>query len=110
MGISDKRSAVAVTAMLLSGLPAHGATAAKPPTDPPGYANLAQFFEQWRDFEHPVMRDNVADYGPAAMAAKAAALPAWQKKLEAIDTRAWPIEHLNDYKLVRAEMNGLDFN
>ena len=108
MGISDKRSAVAVTAMLLSGLPAHGAAAATPPT--PGYAGLAQLFEQWRDFEHPVMHGNVADYGPAAMAAKAAALPAWQKRLATIDTQGWPIEHLNDYRLVRAEMNGLDFN
>jgi uncharacterized protein (DUF885 family) len=110
MGISDKRSAVAVTAMLLSGLPAHGAAAAKPPSDPPGYAPLAQLFEQWRDFEHPVMQGNVPDYGPDAMAAKAAALPAWQKKLAAIDTQGWPIERLNDFKLVRAEMNGLDFN
>jgi uncharacterized protein (DUF885 family) len=110
MGISDKRSAVAVTAMLLSGLPAHGAAAVTPPTGPPGYASLAQLFEQWRDFEHPVMQDNVADYGPAAMAAKAAALPAWQKKLASIDTQGWSIEQLNDYKLVRAEMNGLEFN
>ena len=110
MGISDKRSAVAVTAMLLSGLPAHGAAVAKPPADPPGYAHLAQLFEQWRDFGHPVMQGNVPDYGPAAMAVKAAALPAWQKKLAAIDTQGWPIEQLNDYKLVRAEMNGFDFN
>ena len=110
MGIADKRSAVALTAMLLSGLPAHGAATAKPPTDPPGYATLAQLFEQWRDFEHPVMQGSVPDYGPDAMAAKAAALPAWQKKLAAIDTQGWPIEQLNDYKLVRAEMNGFDFN
>jgi uncharacterized protein (DUF885 family) len=110
MGISETRSAVAVTAMLLSGLPAHGAAAAKQATDPPGYAALVKLFEQWRDFEHPLMQDNVPDYGAAAMAAKAAALPAWQKKLSAIDTQGWPIERLNDYKLVRAEMSGLDFN
>jgi Bacterial protein of unknown function (DUF885) len=110
MGISDTRSAVAVTAMLLSGLPAHGAAAAKQPTDPAGYAALVKLFEQWREFEHPPMRGNVPDYGPGAMAAKAAALPAWQKKLSAIDTQGWPIAQLNDFKLVRAEMNGLDFN
>jgi hypothetical protein len=110
MGISDTRSAVAVTAMLLSGLPAHGAAAAKPPTYLSGYAALVQLFEQWRDFEHPLMQGNVPDYGPAAMAAKAAALPTWQKKLAAIDTQGWLIAQLNDYKLVRAEMNGFDFN
>jgi hypothetical protein len=110
MGISDTRSVVAVTAMLLSGLPAHGAAAAKSPNYLSGYAALAQLFEQWRDFEHPLMQGNVPDYGPAAMAVKAAALPTWQKKLEAIDTQGWPIAQLNDYKLVRAEMNGFDFN
>jgi Bacterial protein of unknown function (DUF885) len=110
MGISDTRSAVAVTAMLLSGLPAHGAPAAKQPMDPAGYATLVKLFEQWRDFEHPSMQANVPDYGPAAMAAKAAALPAWRERLAAIDTHGWPVEQLNDYKLVKAEMNGLDFN
>src|SRR6202042_2714659 len=59
---------------------------------------------------HPLMQGNVPDYGPAAMAVKVAALPTWQKKLEAIDTQGWPIAQLNDYKLVRAEMNGFDFN
>ncbi len=56
------------------------------------------------------MHGNVPDYGATAMAAKAAALPGWQRRLEAIDRQGWPIEHLNDYKLVKAEMNGLDFN
>jgi len=110
MEISDTRSAVAVTAMLLSGLPAHGAPAAKQPEDPAGYATLVKLFEQWRDFETPVMLANVPDYGPAAIAAKAAALPAWRDRLAAIDTHGWPVEQLNDYKLVKAEMNGLDFN
>ena len=109
MGISETGSAVAATAMLLSGLAAHGAPAS-PSADPAGYATLVQLFEQWRDFEHPVMQGNVPDYGRVAMAAKAAALATWQKKLAAIDTQGWPVEQLNDYKLVRAEMNGLDFN
>jgi hypothetical protein len=109
MGISDTRTAVAVTAMLLSGLPAQG-VAATQPADPSGYATLVKLFEQWRDFEHPLMQGNVPDYSSTAMAAKAAALPGWQKKLAAIDTQGWPIAQLNDYKLVRAEMNGLDFN
>ncbi len=110
MGISETRSAVAVTAMLLGGLPAHGAPAAKQPADPAGYATMVKLFDEWRYFEHPSMQGNVPDYGPAAMAAKAEALPAWRKRLEAIDRQDWPIEQLNDYKLVKAEMNGLDFN
>ena len=56
------------------------------------------------------MEDNVPDYSAVAMTAKAAELPGWRKRLEAIDCGSWPIEQQDDYKLVRAEMNGLDFN
>jgi hypothetical protein len=56
------------------------------------------------------MKGDVADYSAGAMAAKAAALPQWRKRLKALDTRGWAIEQVNDYKLVAAEMNGLDFN
>ncbi len=108
MGISDTRSAVAATALLLGALPQ--GVAAGPASEPPGYAILVNLFEQWREFEHPIMHGNVPDYGATAMAAKAAALPGWQRRLEAIDRQGWPIEHLNDYQLVKAEMNGLDFN
>jgi len=110
MGISETRSAVAVTAMLLSGLPAHGAPAAKQPAEPAGYATLVKLFDEWRYFERPSIQGNVPDYGPAAMTGKAAALPAWRKRLEAIDTHGWPIEQLNDFRLVKAEMNGFDFD
>jgi hypothetical protein len=75
-----------------------------------GYAGLVKLFEEWRAFERPVMKGNVPDYTPSAMAAKAAALPAWRWRLDAIDIKGWPIEQQNDYKLVKAEMNGLDFN
>ena len=75
-----------------------------------GYPALVQFFEQWREFEHPVMKNNVPDYSASAMSAKAAALPQWRKRLDAIDPKSWPIEQQTDYKLVKAEMNGLDFN
>ena len=56
------------------------------------------------------MKNNVPDYSASAMAAKSAALQQWRKRLDAIDPRSWPIEQQNDYKLVKAEMNGLDFN
>src|SRR4029077_8395154 len=74
------------------------------------YLALVKLFQQWREFEHPVMKNNVPDYSASAMAAKAAALPRWRKRLDAIDPKSWPIEEQNDYKLVKAEMNGLDFN
>ena len=77
---------------------------------PSGYRELVDLFEAWRSFERPVMNGAVPDYSATAMAAKAKALPQWRKRLDAIDTKGWPIEQQNDYKLVKAEMNGFDFN
>jgi uncharacterized protein (DUF885 family) len=111
MGISETRMGVAATAMLLVALPNHGAaTGAASPVDPNGYSSLIKLFEAWRDFERPVLRDHVPDYGKAAMMTKLGALPEWRKKLEAIDTGSWSVAQLNDYKLVKAEINGLDFD
>jgi uncharacterized protein (DUF885 family) len=89
------------------------APAPVPPPSPvsaPGYAALVTLFDQWREFERPAMQGNVPDYRPAAMAAKAAALEEWRKRLDAIDTHGWAAPQLTDYKLVAAEMSGLDFN
>jgi len=82
------------------------------------YADLVKLFEQWRAFEQPTRINSaigsIPDYSPAAMAAKATALPEWRKRLEAIETiaitKGWSIEQINDLKLIRAEMNGLDFD
>jgi hypothetical protein len=84
--------------------------AASDAVQPGGYAALVKLFEEWRAFEHPAMKGDVADYSAGAMAAKAAALPQWRRRLDGLDTRGWAIEQLNDQKLVAAEMSGLDFN
>ena len=111
MGISETRVGVAATAMLLAALPGQGAVTGTPPAgDPKAYTALVGLFDAWRKFERPAIHDHVPDYGRAAMAAKAGALPGWRKKLDAIDTRGWSVTQLNDFKLVKAEMNGLDFN
>ena len=77
---------------------------------PSGYEKLVRVFEGWRAFEQPVMHGAVPDYSVAAMAAKARELPAWRKRLDDLDTRGWPIEQIDDYRLVKAEMDGFDFN
>ncbi|HEX3846548.1 MAG TPA: DUF885 family protein [Steroidobacteraceae bacterium] len=102
----------AVAAPSVAATPRAAATPAAAPSaaETPGYAGLVTLFHEWRAFEHPTMKSNVPDYGAAAMAAKAVALKDWRKRLEAIDIKAWPIERRNDWKLVAAEMDGLDFN
>jgi uncharacterized protein (DUF885 family) len=99
--------AMAIAALFLGAMNGDSVQAA---SEPGGYPALVKLFQQWREFEHPVMKNNVPDYSASAMAAKAAALPRWRKRLDAIDPKPWPIEQQNDYKLVKAEMNGLDFN
>jgi uncharacterized protein (DUF885 family) len=74
------------------------------------YSDLVNLFTEWRAFEHPAIHNHVPDYSAPAMAAQAAELPRWQKRLAAIHTTGWTPQQLNDLKLVRAEMNGLDFN
>ena len=78
--------------------------------EPANYSELAKLFTEWRAFARPAMKNGIQDYSPAAMQAKAAELPKWRKHLEAIDTQGWPIQQLNDRKLVLAEMQGLDFD
>ena len=73
-------------------------------------ATLLSLAEEWRGFEQPKVSRCVPDYGAPAMTAKAAALPAFRARLEALDTRGWSAEQLVDHRLVEAEMNGLDFD
>ena len=41
---------------------------AKAASEPDGYPVLVKLFQQWREFEHPVMKNNVPDYSASAMA------------------------------------------
>ena len=75
-----------------------------------GYSDLVTLFGEWRAFQKPALVDGVPDYTPAAMARQHAGLKAWQKRLAALDPRAWPVPQQVDWHIVRAEMNGLDFD
>lgn len=98
---------VAIAALFFGTMSRRSANAA---SKPDGYPALVKLFEQWREFERPVMKNQVPDYRASAMAAKARELVGWRKRLDAIDPKSWPIEQQNDYKLVKAELNGFDFN
>lgn len=74
------------------------------------YEDLGALFVEWRAFQAPKVIDGVPDYSPAAMAAQHRELAAWRRRLQAIDPTGWPIPQQVNYHLVRAEMNGLDFD
>jgi hypothetical protein len=73
------------------------------------YEDLVALFKAWREFQKPEVVDGVPDYSPAAMKEQMQKLPAFQKRLEAVDCSRWPVAQRVDYQLVRAEMNGLEF-
>jgi len=76
----------------------------------PGYEALLALFHDWRAFLQPPLRAGAPDYTAAAMARKQAGLPALRARLEALDPATWTLAQQVDYRLVRAEMNGLDFD
>ena len=76
----------------------------------PADTDLVSLFREWRAFQKPPRRDGVPDYTAAAMAAQQRALASWPRRLAAMDASRWPIAQQVDLHLVRAEMNGLDFD
>jgi len=75
------------------------------------HQDLVAFFKEWREFQKPPLADGVPDYTAAAMARQRRALDqVWKPRLAAFDTAAWTLADRNDYRIVEAELNGLDFD
>ncbi len=74
------------------------------------YHNLVTLFADWRAFEVPPMREGAPDYTAATFTKRHAELPSFLRRLDAIDGAGWSIEQQVDRELVRAEMNGFDWN
>ena len=74
------------------------------------YEELVSLFKEFREFMKPKIIDDVPDYTPAAMERQFHELKTFQKRLAAIDISQWPVAQQIDYHIVRAEMNGLEFN
>jgi hypothetical protein len=74
------------------------------------YENLVKLFKEWREFQKPEIVDGVPDYTAAAMAKQRLGLRGFQDRLAAINPSSWPVSQQVDYHIVRAEMNGLDFD
>ncbi len=74
------------------------------------YEDLVELFEKWREFQKPAIAEGVPDYTAEAMSRQHGELKEYQARLAAIDPRSWPVSRQVDYHIVRAEMNGLDFD
>lgn len=78
--------------------------------DESSYADLVDLFADWREFEEPPRVDGAPDYTAARFDEAYARLPKFRERLAAIDVSEWPVEQQVDWHLVRAEINGFDFN
>ena len=76
----------------------------------PSYEDLLALFADWREFESPPLLDGAPDYTPEQFAARRDDFVALRERLESFDIRSWRIPQQVDWHLVRAEMNGYDFN
>jgi Bacterial protein of unknown function (DUF885) len=74
------------------------------------YDGLVALCREFRAFEEPRVTNGVPDYTPAAMAEQKRRLPDFQSRLAVIDPSAWSVSRRVDYEIVRAEMNGLEFD
>lgn len=106
------RFALCAAAVLSLAVPLAAAPAESPAVSAPSqttYAQLIRLFADWRAFNHPAIVHGRPDYSAAAMATRAAQLPTYRHRLAVIDRRGWTASQIGDYRLVEAEMNGLDF-
>lgn len=74
------------------------------------FDELTKLFTEWRAFQRPKLIDGVPDYSAGAMSAQHRDLLAFKRRLADLDTSAWSIPQQVDWHVVRAEMNGLDFD
>jgi hypothetical protein len=72
--------------------------------------DLVQLFREWRQFQAPKLVNGVPDYSARAMSAQHRALARYQQRLAAFDTSGWSIAQQVDLHILRAELNGLDFD
>jgi hypothetical protein len=97
---------LAVTLMFT--LPANGI--AQQASSASNYEALTTLFEEWRKFEQPPLLNGAPDYTHATTLSRHNELKAYQQRLNAFDVSDWPVAQQVDWHLVRAEMNGMDFN
>ncbi|MGD9021727.1 MAG: DUF885 family protein, partial [Lysobacterales bacterium] len=74
------------------------------------YADLLDLFAEWRAFETPPLLNGAPDYTVETTARRHRELETYQDRLNAFDIGRWPVGKQVDWHVLRAEMNGMDFN
>jgi len=74
------------------------------------YDELLVLFADWRQFESPPLLDGAPDYTKEQFEARHDEFESLRARLSSFDINEWPVPQQVDWHLVRAEMNGYDFN
>jgi len=74
------------------------------------YEELLTLFAEWREFEQPPLLDGAPDYTAATFDTRYGEFQRYHERLQSIDPSGWPVPQQVDWHIVRAEMNGFDFN
>jgi len=74
------------------------------------YAALIRLYAEFRELLKPEVCNGVPDFTVGAMEGKFRGLKQLQDRLGALDTRGWNTAQKVDYQVVRAEMNGVEFD
>jgi len=74
------------------------------------YQGLIRLFKEFRDYQKPRIVEGIPDYTKEAMEEQYARLPEFRQKLSLIDPSDWTIPEKVDYMILRAEIEGLDFD
>ncbi len=74
------------------------------------YDDLLNLFAEWREFERPPLLEGAPDYTADTFRDRYTVFGQLQARLADYDIDGWPIPRQVDWHLIRAEMNGFDFN
>ena len=74
------------------------------------YDDLVLLFNDWRNFENPPLLDGAPNYTRERFKEDESEFLKLRERLNSFDINNWPIKEQIDWHVVRAEMNGYDFN
>ena len=74
------------------------------------YKDLVNLFNDWRDFESPPLLDGAPDYTKERFEKDHDNFISLRKRLNSFSISNWSVNEQIDWHIVRAEMNGYDFN
>ena len=74
------------------------------------YNTLVNLFEEWRTFETPPKLNGAPNYTKESFNKRQPNFNNLQTRLKEINIEEWPIHEQIDWHIVKAEMNGYDFN